>query len=276
VVEIVPSLGTTAHLTWLTAQIYILADEPIRSEEAVMLGESISIVRRNLNVYIVVLATFFALFVFDKTLNKVATNSGLFIILLLLSTWVQAAVLFDSTFSGLYQRNPSAMKLRWGFAIKNVGLIAIAMLIAIPLWTLVLRHFPLSTSTLVAILAISLIFLLCYACTLGLLGTWLPASIFGVGATFSDAFGRGKVAFYGTSWRIALGLVVPWIASMVAAVVTLDGPDTLVSDGSFNWKFAIAILVSGCAQISSLTYLSVVLTRVYINTENIAPSSTSL
>lgn len=101
-----------------------------------------------------------------------------------------------------------------------------------------------------------------YPLLLALVGTWPMTNIVPDGITLLGAVRCGGRRFARTYGRLLLATALPLLVALVCSVA-ISAPDLLV-DGKFNPRGAVTDLLAEGAQLFSLTYIAVVLTRKYL------------
>ncbi|QND49693.1 hypothetical protein HB780_29865 [Rhizobium lusitanum] len=236
-----------------------------------MLKETFSIARRNVVLYITYVLLLFGAQIADEYFKGSSANVASTILLCLLSMNVQKSVLWNLDLKAAAKVGGLPLL---SFSFKIIALFLIALLVMLPVLYFFLMGRDSSSITLWSIFAGMLIFSVIFSIVMALLGTWLPAGLRGVNTSIGDAFQRGKARLLATSGRIMAGVGIPVLVGMVAVVasVVFTGPD-LMSNGQPNIPLALIMLISDSFQVMGWTYVSVVLTRRYMEAEQIQPPS---
>jgi hypothetical protein len=237
-----------------------------------MISQSISILCRNWHYYLVVILLGLGALAFDEINGKSSSSAPTFFMWVLLALFVHMAVLFNGKFGELKFKDRSFGKVFLPFSLKVVALSILSCVIASPVLFFTLeKSAGSSTQNTVPILLFTLSTLCAYALVLSLLGTWLPAAVYGVGKTIRDAAKRGLPVFFPTFGRLFLGLVILQIFSF--AIVTVGSialsSAALIVNGMPNIPFILVAALGFFIQAFSLTYTSIVLSRVYMAREGL-------
>jgi hypothetical protein len=233
---------------------------------APMISQSISILCRNWQYYLVVILLGLGALAFDEIKGKSSSGTATFFIWVMLALFVHMAVLFNKKFIELH------FKVLLPFGLKVTALSILSCLIASPvLFATLGKSTGSSAGNTVSILLFTLSSLFAYALVLSLLGTWLPATVYGSGKTILDAAKRGLPAFFPTFGRLFLGLVVlPILSFAIIVCGSMALPSAmLIVNGMPNVPFILVGALSFLIQAFSVTYASVVLSRVYMAREGL-------
>ncbi|MDE1993342.1 MAG: hypothetical protein KGI75_12635 [Rhizobiaceae bacterium] len=248
-----------------------------------MLKEAFSIARRNMDFYITYALLLFAVQIAGEYLQEFYSNIVSTFLLCTLSMNVQESILWDLDFKATVKHDDFKL-LRFffrpgGFPLlrfffKSAALFLITLLIMLPSIYFLLGGGVFSSFTLWSVFAGMLIFSAIFSIVMALFGTWLPAGLRGINSSFEDAFQRGKVRFLATYGRVLAGVTIPVLVAMVAVIVSavFTGPD-LLTNGRPNIPLAVIMIISMGFQMMGWTYISVVLTRRYMDAEHIDPPS---
>ncbi|AYG65347.1 MULTISPECIES: hypothetical protein [unclassified Rhizobium] len=244
-----------------------------------MLKEAFSIARRNVVIYITYVLLLFAAQIADEYLKGSSSTVVSTFLLCTLSMNVQESILWNLDFKATVKHGdfkllrfffkPGGFSLL-SFFFKSAALFLIALLIMLPFLYFLLKGRDLFSFALWSIFAGMLIFSAIFSIVMAFFGTWLPAGLHGVNSSFGDAFQRGKVRFLATYGRVLAGVTMPVLAAMAAVIVSaiFTGPDLLM-DGRPNIPLAVVMIISLSFQVMGWTYISVVLTRRYMEAEHI-------
>lgn len=236
-----------------------------------MLKESFSIAHRNIALYMTYVLLLFAAQIADEYLKGSSSNVVSTFLLCFLSINVQKSILWNIDFKAVAKHGGFPVV---SFLLKSTALFLIALLAVVPFLYFLLKGRDLSSFNLWSIFAGMLIFSAIFSIVMALLGTWLPAGLRGVNSGFGEAFQRGKVRFLATYGRVLAGVTIPVFAAMVAVIVSavFTGSDLLIN-GRPNIPLAVIMIISMGFQVMGWTYVSVVLTRRYMEAEHIEPPS---
>lgn len=208
-----------------------------------MLVETFQLIRRNLGLF----AGFFVtlcLPLFAADVFKIAAGQGaqLFITFYLLRS-VQQMVLADGSAKDLNARGGIP------YALKHFVFIGVTTAIAfVPIFFFGLNAFALTM----------LMFCVAYPLILSIFGTWpLP------GVSLSWALRCGLRQLWRTYARLLLAVFVP-MALAFTLLSLLSAPNFIV-DGKFSASRTLAEFLAQAAQLVSLTYIGVVLSRKYMS-----------
>ncbi len=242
-----------------------------------MLRETGSIIRQNYGFYLVFLLILYGLPWIDVYLggSNVGSSVATFMVCSYLMLLVQCAVLYEQDFRVLLRRDVSRIHNVRGFmfrclAISMLSLVAFLILI---IGLYVVRIAEVSNLFLMIIISAGVA-----SFVISLVGTWLPASIYGRKTSISDAFTRGKDNFISVLWRMIVGLVGFIVISIFVMVISMSVAafrsgrqvtDVMV-DGSLEPPIVIGTLIAIALNLWSATYISVVLTRSYMAAEDVA------
>ena len=236
-----------------------------------MLKETFSIIRHNVALYVTYVLLLFGVQIADEYLKGSSSNVASTFLLCFLSLSVQKSILWNLDFKAAAKVGGLPLV---GFFFKSIALFLIALLIMLPFLYLLLRGNDLSAFNLWSIFAGMLIFSAIFSVVMALFGTWLPAGVRGINSGIGDAFQRGKVRFLAMYGRVLAGITIPVLVAMVAVVVSavFTAPD-LMTNGRPNIGLAVIMLISNSFQVVGWTYISVVLTRRYMEADQIEPPS---
>lgn len=240
-----------------------------------MLRESVSIVRQNGSFYMGILVVLYGLPWIDVYFGGSTTglNVATFFIWSMLALFVQCVVLYGQNVQELLHRVDSPLRRSRGFLWKNFVLSMFSVLVTAAV--VIGIHGAQRADNIVSeFLLLASIF---YALTLALVGTWLPASIYGRKTSIEDAFGRGRKHLFPMLWRMMVALlgvmVITFIVMLVSVMATtfLGGHQEadLIADNSLNPPILIGTLIATAAHIWCVTYMSIVITRFYMASEGI-------
>lgn len=237
-----------------------------------MLKQTLSIIRDNLAFYAMFIGCSAAVAIFDQYSGKSTTGGVILFLTCLLSMNVQNSVLRNLNFTAAAKFG----KLPFGgYLFRSLALSLLTLcLMAIPLIFLIgANNMDKAYFGLLAML----IFLVALTIVFSLLGTWLPARIHGTNAGIGDALRRGLARFPSTVLLVFLGLALPLVAGIVLVIVasTLSGADPLAT-GHLNIPLVASSLICNALQALGWTYISVLLTRRYMEAEHIGPASQEL
>ncbi|NLS00318.1 hypothetical protein HGP17_26115 [Rhizobium sp. P38BS-XIX] len=237
-----------------------------------MLKQTLSITRNNLAFYAMFIGCSAGIAIFDQYSGKSTTGGVILFLTCLLSMNVQNSVLRNLNFTAAAK---VAKLPTGGYVFRTLALSLLTLcLMAIPVIFLVgASNIDRAYLGLLAVL----IFLVALTIVFSLLGTWLPARIHGTNAGIGDALRRGVARFPSTVLLVFLGLALPLVAGIILMLIasTLSGTDPLAS-GHVNIPLVASSLISNALQALGWTYISVLLTRRYMEAEHIAPASQEL
>lgn len=232
-----------------------------------MLKHTLFIVRNNLAFYAMVIGCCVGGAIFDQYFDKSASTGVGFFLLCLLSMNVQNSVLRNLNFTAAAKIGKPPVR---GYMFRSLALSLLVLFLAAP--PLVFLVDATGVSKGAFILWAMLAFLVAFVIVFSLLGTWLPASIYGANAGIGDALRRGVARFPSTTALVFFGLIFPLAAGIIAVILagTFGGSSLLVK-GHLNVAFVMASLISNGSLAIGWTYISVVSVRRYMDAEHIGP-----
>lgn len=236
-----------------------------------MVSETFVILRKNFTFYVVVVALFIATLFLDYY-YKTTSDNAVGILWLLLSKWVQESVLYDRKFKDKIFNGPEF----WDSFVFLMKSLLIAILSALPSIAVVIYSLHKNGEiTALSFLGVLIVAAISSSLFLALIGTWLPAGLYGREKYLSDAFRRGRRSFGKTFGRLLLGFTLPNLintAVILFFMVSERSLDVIVEE-SLNFPWLLANLGMAILQAVSVTYVSVVVTRQYMSAERLTGDS---
>jgi hypothetical protein len=151
----------------------------------------------------------------------------------------------------------------WSYSWRHFAILAVVTVIAlVPLFTLGKHRGVLGMAMIILCVA--------YPFFLALVGTWPMAPIVENRFSLGRAVRCGLKRFFRTFARLFVAFVAPFVV-VITASAWIAPPD-LVVNGKFSTLGAITDLIGQGAQLVSLTYIGVVLTRKYLDNAELASS----
>lgn len=242
-----------------------------------MLSQTIKIALRNWTYYVLIIVAGLAVFTFDEINEESSSASSTLIMWIILALCVHYAVLFDGNFADVGKKDRNFRKLFVPFLFKALALGLIGFVVSLPILfiTLARSSAPLASSSAptLPILLFTLCMLVIYALVLAIAGTWLPASVYGLRTSFGEAVKRGRPVFLSAFGHLLAGIVLSpilSIAALMAGSAALSSA-TIMIDGRPNIPFILVLAINLLIQALGVTYVAVVLSKIYIAREKILP-----
>lgn len=240
-----------------------------------MLFQSIFIMRSNWQYYLAFILILLGAYAFDEIDGKSTSGGATFFLWAMLAQFVHMAVLFNGKFGELNFRDRKFGTYFLAFGLKVLALVILSIVIASPVLFMTMRKSAESSTG--PILLFFLLSSFVYVLVLSLLGTWLPAAIYGTGKSILNAAKRGLPAFFPTFGRLFFGILVLQIASLAVATagsIVLSSASVIVN-GMPNIPLMLVVAFSLSIQAFSVTYAAVVLSNLYMVSEGLAPIASS-
>jgi len=240
-----------------------------------MLSQTIQVMLRNWTYYVLIVVAALAIFAFDEAKGGTSSNNFMIFIWALLALFVHYAILFDAKFADIGKNNRNFIWTFLPFFLKALALGLLGLVASLPVIFIILANSSASWESgnflqwplLLAVLCALVI----YALVLTIVGTWLPASVYGVRKSFGDAFRRGKRGFLPAFARLLSSLLLSTFLPLAIIVVgcTALSSATMMIDGRPNIPLIGIMAASLLIEAMGVTYVAVVLSKIYIASENV-------
>lgn len=245
-----------------------------------MLSKTFSVIFRNWIFYAWLIVCGLAASIFDEYMQKNTLNNTMLIVWILLALYVHVAVLYQTDFGGILKKQPMVQKKFFPFTWRFLVLGGIALATAFVGTLLLLGGFKSlggGHAQALFLLIYLLIFAIIYISILALVGTWLPAAVFGEKTTFRDAIARGWPVFFPTFWHLLFATMAFEFVSLAVVFggVALLPSGILLRDGTPNIPMMLVVSLSLLLQAVAITYVAVVLSSVYLSREDITSATAS-
>ncbi len=232
-----------------------------------MISETFAIIRKNFLFYVVTVSLIIAAIILDDHFSHTSSQTTGFI-WILLSRWTQVSMLYNRRFKDQGRQYYSLSK-DLGFFGKNILIILLATVSAIA--TAV--YFGSNQGNFTGLVLIyGILFSLIVSSVLyALIGTWLPAGLYGSATRFGDALRRGSRTFAKTFARIFIAMAIPAAISFIVTALMFARGDSgsIFVAGVINFPSLLIAICLSTLEAGSVTYVSVVLTREYMRAEGL-------
>jgi len=231
-----------------------------------MYAQISSIVVRNWTFYLVMVLVSLGLTLLRETTGTSSTSGVDVFLTIYLAMIVQGALICSTTFKSITKHLPSFYKGMWRYSLKAIALTVISLILSSPalIWQITVSN----GQNLYGIVFFLVAFLVVYSVLLSCVGTWPTSSITGVGTSLKDAWRRGVASFPKTLAHLFLSLVVMQIATVLSGFIAIFYfPGDFIADGSPNIPMILLSALASFIQWVSVTYVAVVLARVYMKFE---------
>ncbi|MGV1761292.1 hypothetical protein ACQZ6F_12875 [Rhizobium sp. A22-96] len=227
-----------------------------------MLKQALFIIWKNLVFYIVLMVCLVGLLIFSEY-----AGSATLLLLSILAGNVQNSVFRSENFIAAAK---TRMLPLGRHLIRSIGVILVVLLISAP--PIVYFHAEYGASKVFFQILAGLTFVSSLTIVLLLVGTWLPAGLYGTNMSLRHAFRRGRSQPFSAVLRIVLGMAVPfvWLFASVWAMFTINRQH-LIARSSSHTMVVITSIVFDLLVVIGCTYISVVLARRYMEAEHIEP-----
>jgi hypothetical protein len=236
-----------------------------------MISETLSIMRKNYALYFVIVGALTVIYMLEDYYKK-STGSGANFVWFFLAVYVQKSILRGQDITTSMAKSRVGFVPFFAFILKIVALVLLSIISPL-LVALVMHSFPeMQPSSGLSVFGLASLWLLNLSVVFALFGSWLPAGLHRYKMTFKDSFQRGKTEFGRTFWRFLLGLTLPSLlsASFALALVVLGGSSEFIVDGAPNLSVFILAVISILLESFSMTYISVILVRLYMKSEGLS------
>jgi len=225
-----------------------------------MLRETFSIIGRNWSMYAVVVVGTMALSIFDELSGKTTSSGATSFMWGYLAMCVQGAVIYSGSFTQVGKC--AGFGKTFPYFLKTAALFIAALVISLPIFTLLPSELGVSATVLVFTSAAMIVYVL----LLSLVGTWPVSSVTGRGTSLFDAFRRGVARFFPTFARLIAGIILPLVVSMLIFVMAsqVASSPLLLVDGRPNILMLAVLAIAAFLQALGVSYAAVVLARVYL------------
>ncbi|KQV32369.1 hypothetical protein ASC97_01885 [Rhizobium sp. Root1203] len=228
-----------------------------------MLRETFVIICRNWTVYLTVVVVLIALAIFDEHSGRTTSGGATSFVWSYIAMCVQGAVIHSETFSEAGKRSGFARS--FPYFLKTAALLLAAIVISLPVFLV----FPVAKGMSAGVFVFVATALIAYVLVLSLLGTWPTSNITGQGTSLVDALRRGTVRFFPTFGRLFVAIVLPLVLAVLLILVVsqFETSALLLVDGNPNILMLAVSAAAVFLQAASVSYVAVVLARVYISGE---------